>query len=180
MYDLFLETLESIGIVLPKWFFWVVLIIIIIASFLWIIKKIIKPLSKTIKNIDERLEKTDQIDILKENQLRNVEDYRRADKELRKDIKGLNDKINVIVQMIIEMQDRTDETNRAKLKDRIRESYSVYHKRGKITIMEKEALETLIRSYEKAKGDNSFVHSVVEPELYCWEVIDEDEIKEEL
>lgn len=175
MYNLFLETLKTVGIDLPVWFFWIVLIVIIICAFLWIIKKVIKPLSETINDINAKLDKTDQIDILKENQLRNVENYKQADKEIRKDIKAINDKINVVASMIVEMQERTDETNRAKLKDRIRQSYGYYHSRGKLNKMEKEALEDLIRSYELAGGSNSFVHTTVEPELYQWQIIDNDE-----
>lgn len=179
MYDLFLETLETIGIVLPKWFFWMVLVFIMIIVIIRISRKYIKPLGEAIQNINKRLEKTDQIDILRENQLRNVEDYRKADKEIRVEIKTINDKINVIAEMILDMQRRTDETNRAKLKDRIRESYSYYHKRKQWNRMEKEALEDLIKSYELADGENSYVHSVVEPEMYTWDLVDDDEVKDE-
>lgn len=175
MYDLFLETLESIGIVLPKWFFWIVLIFIIFFALHIMLKKYVKPLVEYIQNINDKLSKTDQIEILKENQLRNVEDYKTADKEIRTQLKEVSDKVSVIATMILEMQSRIDETNRAKLKDRIRESYGYYHPRQKITKMELEALEDLIRSYEAAGGKNSFCHSIVEPEMYTWEVIDSEE-----
>lgn len=35
--------------------------------------------------------------------------------------------------------------------------------------MELEALEDLIDEYESAEGKNSFVHSVVQKEMYTWE-----------
>ena len=38
--------------------------------------------------------------------------------------------------------------------------------------MEKEALEGLIKQYEEHGGKNSFVHSIVEPEMQKWKVID--------
>ena len=38
--------------------------------------------------------------------------------------------------------------------------------------MEREALEGLIEQYEAHGGKNSFVHSVVEPEMQIWKVID--------
>lgn len=50
--------------------------------------------------------------------------------------------------------------------------YSATDKQGYITNMELEALQGLINSYEKSGGANSFVHTVVEPEMYTWEVRD--------
>ena len=38
--------------------------------------------------------------------------------------------------------------------------------------MEKEALEGLIKQYESHGGKNSFVHSIVEPEMHTWKVIE--------
>ena len=35
--------------------------------------------------------------------------------------------------------------------------------------MELEALEDLIEEYESADGKNSFVHTVVQKEMYTWE-----------
>ena len=37
--------------------------------------------------------------------------------------------------------------------------------------MELEALEDLIDEYESADGKNSFVHSVVQKEMYTWEKV---------
>lgn len=174
MYELFLKTLERLGITAPKWFFWIVLIIIILIGVNFLLKKYVKPIFEGLNDMKDKLNKTDEIDILKENQLRNVEHYKAADTEIRKEIKEVSDKVSVVANMIVEMQQRTDETNRAKLKDRIREQYGYFHPRQKITLMEREALEDLIRSYELAQGTNSFVHSIVEPEIYTWEVVDED------
>ena len=174
MYDLFLETLEELGIVAPKWFFWIVLAVIILIGVNFLLKKYVKPIFDGLNDMQEKLKKTDEIDILKENQLRNVEHYKEADAELRGQIKEISDKVSVVANMIIEMQDRADSTNRAKLKDRIREAYAEHHPTQKITRMEREALEDLIKSYELAGGDNSFVHKLVEPEIYCWEIVDDN------
>ena len=38
--------------------------------------------------------------------------------------------------------------------------------------MAKEALEGLIRQYESHGGSNSFVHSIVEPEIQTWKLVD--------
>ena len=50
-----------------------------------------------------------------------------------------------------------------------RQSYRRYHLSQKITDMEFEALEDLIETYENYGGKNSFVHSVVQKEMYEWE-----------
>ena len=40
-----------------------------------------------------------------------------------------------------------------------------------INDMELEALEGLIEEYETAGGENSFVHTVVQKEMYTWEKV---------
>ena len=60
----------------------------------------------------------------------------------------------------------------AELKDKISQSYRYYHSLGKINDMELEALEDLIEEYESADGENSFVHSVVQKEMYTWEKVE--------
>ncbi len=84
MYELFLKTLENLGIVAPKWFFWIVLAVIILIGVNFLLKKWIKPIFDGLSDMQEKLKKTDEIDILKENQLINVEHYKEADTELIK------------------------------------------------------------------------------------------------
>ena len=67
---------------------------------------------------------------------------------------------------------RENKRVQAELKDRISESYRYYHPRKQINIMEIEALEDLIKAYESYGGENSFVHSVVQKEMYTWELIE--------
>lgn len=88
------------------------------------------------------------------------------------DTKAINDKINVLGQMILDIQTKADTSKRAELKDRISQSYRYYHSRGKWNLMEKEAFDGLIRDYESHGGENSFVHSICEPESCTWEIID--------
>lgn len=80
------------------------------------------------------------------------------------------DKINVLGQMILDMQDKADATERARLKDRISQSYRIYHEKGEWTYMEKESFGDLIRDYEAHGGKNSFVHETCEPESNLWKV----------
>ena len=104
------------------------------------------------------------------------EQSRISREELKKSINDIFDKLD-------EMQEKTDKrfeeneknTNRrirAELKDKIGQSYRYYHKIGKINDMELEALEDLIKEYESVKGENSFVHSVVQKEMYTWEQVE--------
>lgn len=173
MYNLFLETLEELGIVAPKWFFWIVLAVIILIGVNFLLKKYVKPIFDGLNDMQEKLKKTDEIDILKENQLRNVEHYKEADAELRGQIKEISDKVSVVANMIIEMQTKIDASNVARLKSQIREIYAEHHCSQVITKMELEALENLIDDYLNS-GGNGFVENTVEPEIYCWRVVDDD------
>lgn len=173
MYDLFLETLEELGIVAPKWFFWIVLAVIILIGVNFLLKKYVKPIFDGLNDMQEKLKKTDEIDILKENQLRNVEHYKEADAELRGQIKEISDKVSVVANMIIEMQARIDASNVARLKSQIREIYAEHHRSQVITKMELEALENLIDDYVSS-GGNGFVEHTIEPEIYCWQIVDDD------
>ena len=96
--------------------------------------------------------------------------------------KELNNKIDDICHVLDEMQKNTNErfaqseekTNKrvqSDIKERIAQSYRRYNASKKISHMELEALEDLIDTYESFGGQNSFVHSVVQKEMYTWEVI---------
>ena len=71
------------------------------------------------------------------------------------------------------MQARIDDSNVARLKDRIREIYAEHHRSKIITKMELESLENLIDSYV-ASGGNGFVACTVEPEMFTWTIVDDD------
>lgn len=78
------------------------------------------------------------------------------------------------------MRKQRDEDKLAEYKDKVGQSYRCYKERKyseKEPVpywnhMEKEALEGLIKQYESHGGKNSFVHSIVEPEMQTWKVID--------
>lgn len=95
--------------------------------------------------------------------------------------KEWTDKIDDVFDKLEDMQKQTDErfaqseakTNKrvqSDIKERIAQSYRRYNISKKITHMELEALEDLIDTYENFGGENSFVHSVVQKEMYTWEV----------
>lgn len=118
-----------------------------------------------------------------ENRVHDREQSLRIQKELTDAQNNLSESISLISEKIDNMQNKTDlrfkeseEKNnkrvRAELKDKIGKSYRYYHEIGAINDMELEALEDLIEEYEAANGENSFVHSVVQKEMYTWKKID--------
>lgn len=94
--------------------------------------------------------------------------------EIAIETKATSDKVTVLGQMMVDMQQKTDASERAKLKDRISQAYRYYHEKGEWNKMEREAFNDLIRDYESHGGQNSFVHSVCEPESQTWNVTDDE------
>lgn len=223
MYKLFLDTLEDAGIVLPTWFFVIVLVIIAIYVICIMLKKYIKPMILYIEDINKKLGKTDEIDQLRTGQESEIKRSTEKDDELKQEIKTLSDvvyetqkkidvfaenrvkdraqsfqiqkelidaqtrisdSVNDIAKKIDQMkidtderfkksQEKQDARVRAELKDKIGNLYRIYHNRGKITQMEFEAFEGLIDTYISYNG-NSFVKEIVIPELYTWQIVDND------
>ncbi len=106
--------------------------------------------------------------------------HRDQSRSIRNDFRELIDSIG---KKLDAMQKKTDERFletekknnkriRAELKDKIGQSYRYYHQKQEINDMEFEALEDLIKEYESANGENSFVHSVVQKEMYTWRKIE--------
>lgn len=99
-----------------------------------------------------------------------------AQKELARSLSTILEKIDAMQantdKRFQESEQKNNKRIRAELKDKISRSYRYYHSIGKINDMELEALEDLIEEYEAADGQNSFVHSVVQKEMYTWEKVD--------
>ena len=105
------------------------------------------------------------------------EESEKADNEFKTQFKAINDKINVLSRILVEMQQKDDESERHKLHDRIAQSYRYYHERyvsgaeeGVWTEMEKLAFNGLIQDYENHGGKNSFVHDKCQPESALWSI----------
>ena len=139
------------------------------------------------KNKEELLqtikENQSNIKSIMENRIRDREQSLTIQKELTDAQNKLSESIFDISKKIDDMQRNTNERFkeserrnnkriRAELKDKISQSYRYYHELGKINDMELEALEDLIEEYEEADGKNSFVHSVVQKEMYTWDKIE--------
>lgn len=151
-----------------------------------VISELFNDLYNRKKNKEELLQtiKDNQTDIktIMENRIHDREQSFVIQKELTDAQNKLSESLSVISKKIDDMQRNTDERFmeserknnkriRAELKDKISQSYRYYHSLGKINDMELEALEDLIEEYESADGKNSFVHSVVQKEMYTWEKV---------
>lgn len=109
--------------------------------------------------------------------------------EIQKKLVDAQTKISDSVQGLVDKFDefKTDTNNRfeaseekenkrvrAELKNSISEIYRLHHSTGQINDIELETLEDLIEEYEEAGGENSFVHSLVQKEMYTWEKVERE------
>lgn len=171
-----------------------IIAILIVFSLGWVVFKNRKTISVFLndiynkkKNREDLLrtihESQAEIKQIMDNRIRDREQSFAIQKELTDAQKELSESISTLFQKLDDMQRNTDERFkeserknnkriRAELKDKISQSYRYYHSLGKINDMELEALEDLIEEYESADGQNSFVHSIVQKEMYTWEKIE--------
>lgn len=153
---------------------WIVVILVAI-KFLWeLIGWMSDKFGIELKSTREKKEKykllTDTVNGLA--QLKKEVDKDEAETQSVADaIANLSTEIKGIVDRLDKMEEKNDNTERARLKDRIAQSYRVYHDKGCWTEMERESFYELIRDYESHKGDNSFVHTICEPESFTWKII---------
>lgn len=94
------------------------------------------------------------------------------DDTIHSDISKLSGNVDELRQMLVDMQKKNDDCERARIKNEISKAYQRFHKVKKWSSMEKEAMEDLIEQYEACGGMNSFVHKKVQVEMYTWEVTD--------
>ena len=97
-------------------------------------------------------------------------------KELLNNIQSISEKVDMMQRNTNERfaasEEKQNQRVQSDIKERIAQSYRRYNISKKITQMELEALEDLIATYENHGGLNSFVHSVVQKDMYTWEIKD--------
>ena len=91
-------------------------------------------------------------------------------KELNDTQSKITDKVEDICKKLNDMEEKENKRVQSEIKERIAQSYREYKETKQISSMELDALEDLIETYEAHGGENSFVHSVVQKEMYTWEV----------
>ena len=117
---------------------------------------------------------------LKEKEIEDANQAIKHGKMIKKDLAMVSETMVQIKEEVTLMRTLRDNDKLAEYKDKVGQSYR-YYKQRKFSDeepipywnhMEKEALEGLIRQYESHGGSNSFVHSIVEPEMQTWKLID--------
>ena len=91
-------------------------------------------------------------------------------KELQDSQNKISEKVENMCKKLNDMGEKENRRVQSEIKERIAQSYREYNRAKRISPMELEALEDLIKTYEMHGGENSFVHSVVQKEMYTWEV----------
>ena len=168
MLKTFYDTLKLAGINLPQWIFIVILISIIVFQAIIIWKKHFRPRINTIVKMQNDIK---SISTMREHITSEVERATKKESEIEAKVDSINDKLDNLIEAVADIKRRSDLNEQARLKDRICQSYTHYHAKKCWTSMEKESLESLISSYE-IYNSNSFVHSVVVPEMYTWKIVD--------
>ena len=101
------------------------------------------------------------------------EDSRKIREEMYKVMNKQSAQIEELKNITLGIQKKNSETKRAEIKEKIERIYRECHPAMTCTDMQLETLKELIDQYEKHGGDNSFVHSTVQKEMYSWHVINE-------
>ena len=101
------------------------------------------------------------------------DDSRKIRKEMYDVINKQSKNIEELKATVIKIQDINSETKRAEIKEKIERIYRECTHEQVCTEMQFESLKDLIEQYEKHGGDNSFVHTIVQEEMYKWQVVKE-------
>ena len=123
--------------------------------------------------IEQLSQKVDQNQQDRDNELKQYrDDSRKIREEMYKVMNNQSDQIKNLTNTIGVMQEKQSKTKRAELKEKIERIYSECHPTMTCTDMAFETLRDLIEEYEEHGGTNSFVHSIVEKEMYEWDRAD--------
>lgn len=152
----------------------------IIGKFSEIIGKPVKWVKQRKDDHDLLITTAQALNKLKEKEIEDANQATKHDKMIKKDLAMVTETMVQIKEEVTLMRTLRDNDKLAEYKDKVGQSYR-YYKQRKFSDeepipywnhMEKEALEGLIRQYESHGGSNSFVHSIVEPEMQTWKLID--------
>lgn len=102
------------------------------------------------------------------------------DNRIKDSVMTLSEKVDILADAIQKMKEIQDKDKLSEYKDRIGQSYRYYSERKYSDAnpipywnnMERDTMRGLIEQYEAHGGKNSFVHTVVEPEMQKWKIID--------
>lgn len=92
--------------------------------------------------------------------------------EMYADIKGISTNLKGVNEKLDIMEHKNNLSKQADLKEKIEKLYRECHTHMVCTDTALETLKDLIADYERHGGKNSFVHSLVQPEMYTWDKIE--------
>ena len=155
----------------------------ILGNFSKSIGKPFKWVKKRDADHDELIKAKTDIANLKKQHSDDTAEIHREIKDFISEIKGqmkryddnqekISESVKDILRRVDQSEERQNKRVQAEIKDKIAHLYRRYNSNKSISKMQLEALEDLIKTYEDHGGENSFVHSVVQKEMYTWKQID--------
>jgi len=175
------ELKEALNIDLPTLLLSILIVVgglkVVIESVKWFIGQFgieFKRVRKRNEEHDLLIKTIGRLDEVEKSQTNMIEESKNHNSALKADIDKLTMAMARLNEKFDSMIDKTNATKRADLKDKIAQRYRKYSVDKQWTAMEKEAFIGLIRDYEEHGGENSFVHTICEPESYTWVVVDND------
>lgn len=179
MDDSILELLTKVTLYDLMWT--LVLITIIIGVLLSQKKRISKWLDKWRKDKNEQddfnnlvYELKDSVEGMKQSmaqcQMHLNEEYVSLRSEVYDIINKQSKDIEDLTNIAIGIREKISKTKRAEIKEKIERIYRECHPTMTCADTQFETLKELIEEYEEHGGNNSFVHSIVEKEMYQWEI----------
>ncbi len=108
---------------------------------------------------------------LREKEVEDIKQSVRHDKMIKDDIANLSKTVNGIVVTLSDMQEKSNETEKKKLKDSLVRYYNKYKNSDGWTKLEKDAFWDLFDDYD-SRGGNGYVHSIIEPVMREMKEID--------
>ena len=100
-----------------------------------------------------------------------IQELYEADKDFMQEFEKVYNKIDKISEQLTDMQERNDARERADIKSHISALYQKFHEKQCWSEMEKESMEGLIAAYEECGGENSFIHDIVQKDMYIWKIV---------
>ena len=126
-------------------------------------------------NKDDVKKCLEQIQTYQEIRTKDREQSIKIQQEFTEAIEKINEKLDGVIEKSKQAEEKNNKRIRAELKDKIGQAYRKCHKRNGWSRTEKDSLEGLIEQYEEHEGVNSFVHEIVVPESYTWDLLEEDD-----
>lgn len=144
-------------------------------------RELLKATAQLAKTTAENLDKLQQRHVNDDEKIyTNLSKYRGKSQEIQEkifnSINDLSTKIDDLKQSTNDRfsanEEKENKRVQSEIKDKIAQLYRQYNATKTISEMEFEALEDLIETYEAHGGENSFVHSVVQKEMYTWKKVE--------